>query len=243
MATMRSGAPGRPNDPSERTVSPMAQQIISLLIILHLFCVFLVLTSYTRRSALQNRLLSLMAPYVRTLNLAPASAPYHLTQYDALTGDNSQDDEHFLELEITGADGQPQFHNLNEGSVAFPDARRRYRALASEMVYTLADEATGDNRLAEYSRAAASYALKHYGADAGVIRLKHHLSQPRLLSQLRDGYPEDPHSSNYIVTSYEADVLLDDDGEVQLIKREDRTQVAPPVSKPAANASPAQKGS
>ena len=233
MATMRPSAPARAKDDSVRTASPTTQQLVSLLLIIHLFCVLIVLTSYTRRSALQNRLLALLAPYVRTLNLAPASAPYHLTQYDALTGDNPQDDEHYIELEITGADGAREVHNLNEFALSFPDARRRYRSLATEMAYSLSEEANAENRLAEIARAAAAFGLKRYGADAGVLRLKHHLSQPRLLDQLQEGFPEDPLASRYIVTSYEADVLLDDDGEVQLIKREDRTQVAPPVSKPA----------
>lgn len=231
MAISRPSASTRSSSDAARTAPASAQQIVSLLVILHLFCVFIALTSYTRRSALQNRLLTLLAPYVRTINLAPASAPYHLTQYDALTGDNPQDDEHFVELQIVGADGQPEFHKLDEFAISFPDARRRYRTLASEMVYSLPDEATGDNRLAELARASAGFGLKRLGADSGVLRLKHHLSQPRLLSQLQEGFPPDPTAPQYIVTRYEADVLLDDDGEVQLIKREDRTQVAPPVSK------------
>jgi hypothetical protein len=240
MALPTGGPASRAKAPAGREASATTQQIVSLLIVLHLFCVFLAVTSYTRRSPLQARLLNMLAAYTRTINLAPAQAPYHLTQYDSLIGINPQDDEHFIELEITGENGEREFHNLNEFTIALPDAKRRYRTLSSEMVYNL-DESEDANRLTEIAKAAAAFGLRRHGADTGVLRLKHHMSQPRLLANLQAGFPPDPLASQYIVTRYEADVLLDDDGEVQLVKREDRSQVAP--VRPASPSTAAQKGS
>lgn len=242
MASSTSTAPMGPKRGAGREASATTQQVVSLLLLLHLLCVFLAVTSYTRRSPLQARLLDMMALYTRTINLAPAIAPYHLTQYDALVGDNVQDDEHYLELEFTDASGETQVRNLNEFALSFPDARRRYRTLASEMVYSLGDDAEDQNRLGALAGAAAEFGLKRFGADAGVLRLKHHLSQPRDLENLQAGFPPDPLAPQYIVTSYEADVLLDDDGELQLIKREDKAQVAP-VRSATTPSSSTKKGS
>lgn len=234
MASLRTGGSTRPPANSSPGTPNTTQQVVSLLLVLHLFCVVVALSSYTRRSPLQARLLDLLAPYTRTLNIAPSVAPYHLSQYDALTGDNPEDDEHYLELEYAAADGSRQFLDLSRAAFPLPDARRRYRSLASEMAYSVADEG-GSNRLAELARAAAGYAMREAEVDAAVLRLRHHLSQPRKLEDVREGFPSDPLARQYIVTPYEADVLLDEDGEVQLIKREDRSQVAPPV--PAASPS------
>jgi hypothetical protein len=244
MASSQSGPP-RPKSFAEKTAPPAVQQIVSLLLVLHLFCVALVVTAYTRASALQVRLLDIMALYTRTLDLAPAVAPYHLTQYDALISDNPQDDEHYLELEFVNAEGETEVHNLNEAALPLPDARRRYRTLASEMVYSMGEGTENENRLGQLARAAAAYGLRKWDAEVGVLRLKHHLSQPRLLANLQPGFPPDPTAEPYLMTSYEADVLLDDEGEVQLIKREAKNQVAPVTSPPRSPAkSPAtEKGS
>ena len=186
MASSRPGASLRSTaDPS--TAPPAVQQVVSLALVLHLFCVFLALSSYTRRSPLQSRVLGLLAPYTRTLALAPSVAPYHLTQYDALTGDHPEDDENYLELEVVGPDGEPEFHDLGAFALDFPDARRRYRTLASEMVYSLAPDAVSENRLNELARAAAAYGLRRLGATEGVLRLRRHMSQPRSLAHKAPG--------------------------------------------------------
>lgn len=242
MASSQSGAAPR-GKPEAHEASSTTQQVVSLLLVLHLFCVLIAISSYTRRSALQARLLELLAPYTLTLNLAPSVAPFHLTQYDALLGENPQDDENFLELEITRPNGEVEVHNLNELALPFPDARRRYRTLASEMVYSLGEGAENEYRLSELARAAGRFGLERFDADAGVLRLQHHLSQPRLLENLQAGFPEDPTAPQYLSTRYEADVLLDDDGEVQLIKREDKAQVAPVRSATPPSAASGKKDS
>lgn len=209
----------------------MVQQVVSLLLIVHLFTVAVALSAYTRRSLmprrspLHDRLLQVLAPYARTLNLAPASAPYHLTQYDALTGESEQDDEFYLELEITDANGETVVHRLNELGAGVPESHHRYRRYAADMAWFLSQQR--DVEVGEFALAAASLGLRHWGADSGVLRLKHHLSQPRSINELREGFPADPLADPYKITVYEADVLLDDEGVAQVIKRESKGQVAP----------------
>jgi hypothetical protein len=216
-----------PSPPSGRTCSPGVQQFVSLVLILHLFCVLVALTSYTQRSPLQDRLLSVLAPYTRTLDIAPTVAPYHYTQYDALTGDGDLDDEIYIEIDIENAAGEREKHHLDQLGFGFPDAHKRYSSYAREMAFYVTETGGGDTELGEFAKSVTRYALTELGADAGVLRLKRHISQPRALVNLREGFPQDPLAVEYERVLYEADILLADDGEPQVIKREGRGEVAP----------------
>ncbi|HTN75839.1 MAG TPA: hypothetical protein VL096_11355 [Pirellulaceae bacterium] len=221
--------------------SATTQQVVSLLLVIHLFCVFVALSTYSalsgymRPSALQERLLQLLAPYTRTIDLAPGLAPYHLSHYNASTGASEIDDDFYLEIEVTHDDGSVERRSLNEFGSAFPDAQQRFRAFAADMVFYQSREGAGAIEFGEFARAAAGFALRKMDAEVGVLRLKRHMSQPRLLGDLEEGFPADPHAERYILTLYEADILLAD-GETQLIRREARGVVAPVISTPSSPA-------
>jgi len=51
---------------------------VSLAIFVHLFCVFVVLSSNFSPSELQNRLVKVVSPYTKTLHLDPNFVPFHL---------------------------------------------------------------------------------------------------------------------------------------------------------------------
>lgn len=230
---------------SARAASPGAlpsattQQVVSLLLILHFSCVFLALSTYNalgsfrRPSALQERLLAVLLPYTRTLDIEPGLAPYHLTQYDATTNDNDLDDEYFLEIETAGSDGKPIFRNLNAFSNSFPDAQRRFRTYAVQAAFFLSLGEEGEAPFGEFLRSAAGFALRQLQVEQGVLRLKRHISQTRLLSNLGSEFPPDPLADRYIETLYEANVLLDEDGEAQVIRREGPAVLAPVIPPPA----------
>lgn len=221
-------SPRSPGPPSATT-----QQIISLLLVIHFFCVFVALSSYTalatymRPSALQERLRELLAPYSRTLLISPSLAPYHLTHYNPLSGSGEFDDEVYLELTVTQPDGQQQVVNLASFGSSLPEDQARFRTYAKNMAFYLSREAAGEIEFSEFARAAAGFGLQKLATDVGVLRLKRHISQVRLLEDKDPEYSDDPHDARYILTLYEADVVLADDGEVQLIKREGRGEVAP----------------
>jgi hypothetical protein len=210
-----------------RVCSPGVRQVVSLVLIVHLFCVLVALTSYTQRSALQDRLLNVLAWYTRTFDIAPTVAPYHYTQYDALTGDADLDDEIYLEIDIENAAGERIAYRLDQLGFGFPDAHRRFSAYAREMAFYVNEGGSGDTELGEFAKSVARFALSKLGTDVGVLRLKRHISQPRSLLNLREGFPEDPLATAYERVLYEADILLADDGEPQVIKREGRGEVAP----------------
>ncbi len=213
-----------------RTCPPGVQQVVSLVLVVHLFCVAVALSSYTQRSALQDRLLDLLAPYTRTLDLAPTVAPYHYTQYDALTGDADLDDEIYIEIDIENAGGEREVVRLDQLGFGFPDAHKRFSAYAREMAFYANETGAGDTELGEFAKSVARYALGKLGTDVGVLRLKRQISQPRALVNLREGFPQDPLAPEYERVLYEADILLADDGEPQVIKREGRGEVAPVLS-------------
>jgi hypothetical protein len=213
--------------PDEKAAPPgntPAQQVVTFLLIVHLICIAVALASYTRRSALQSRMLNLFAVYTRTLDLDPYVAPYHISQYDALSGVNPQDDELFLAFETTTDDGETQTYNFSDFGLSTPDSQRRFRAYATEMYYGINSE--DPEAPAFFARIAGGFALRRMETDTGVLRLMRHMSQPRLLEELQPGFPPDPSAAKYVVPLYEADILLDNE-EVQVIKREPRTQVAP----------------
>lgn len=213
--------------------SATTQQIISLLLVIHFFCVFVALSSYTalatytRPSALQERLRDLLAPYSRTLLIAPSLAPYHLTHYNPLSGAGEVDDEVYLELTVTSPAGEARAVDLANFGSSFPDDQARFRTYAKNMAFYLSREAAGEIEFSEFARAAASYGLRQLDTDVGVLRLKRHISQVRLLEDKDPEYSDNPADARYILTLYEADVVLADDGEVQLIKRAGRGEVAP----------------
>ncbi len=230
MASSRS-----PAAPSGAPPSATTQQVVSLLLVLHLSVVFLSLSTYNalgsfrRPSALQDRLMEVLRPYTRTLDIEPGLAPYQLTQYDATNNANDLDDEYFLELEIEDEEGQPIITNLNQYGGGSPDSRQRFRAYAVQAAFFLSLQTDGEVAFGEFMRSAAGFALRQMNVDSGVLRLKRHISQPRLLSDLGSEFPPDPHDERYIDTLYEANVLLADDGEPQLIKLEGAAVVAPVI--------------
>jgi hypothetical protein len=187
--------------------------IVSLAIFIHLFCLFVVLSSNFAPSALQDRLVQIFAPYARTLNLDPNFTAYHLT-----TG-SPEDDFHLIEVETV--EGQ---------TMSFPPAGwhggfayRRYPSVAHVMAFSAAAEI--DQATAELAKAFGDHVLAGTGSTRGVVRCRRHRTQPRILS---GSDPDDPLAAEYYATLYEADVWRDQRAGVQVLKRSAKGQVAPP---------------
>jgi hypothetical protein len=234
MASPKSTAPKMP--------SPVVQQVVSLLLVLHLFCVVLALSTFTNRSGLQERLLDVFAPYTRTLYLAPSSPVYQLSRYDALTGSFGQDDDHYVEIEFTNAAGEREIHTLDEGAIGESESKRRYREFAALMFLSSSEDRGNEYQLGELAKAAARYLMQKYDVDVATLRLKRHLSQPRSLSNLSEGFPPDPNSAQYKLTTFEADMIWDrDQDEMLLVKREDKAHVSPVID-PAQTSPPREQG-
>src|SRR5262245_29887068 len=61
------------------SLDPTLRSVISLLLVLHLFCVAVVLSSNFRRSILQNELVRIFACYTQLLDFDPQFTPYYYT--------------------------------------------------------------------------------------------------------------------------------------------------------------------
>lgn len=92
-------------------VSDNVRTFVSLLLFVHLFCVAVVLSSNFIPSALQGRLVEVVAPYTKTLHLDPNFVPFQLT---------------------AGQDGLSRLHQWQvvdqNGKIThrFPDSQTRY---------------------------------------------------------------------------------------------------------------------
>ena len=77
--------------------------------------------------------------------------------------------------------------------------------------------------------------MRENGANRAIVRCILRMSQPFDLSLLDPGYPpDDPTDPRYEITTYEADVWIDpEDGQILLIKRASRAEVAPRQTAPA----------
>jgi hypothetical protein len=232
----------RPKTAESTMPSPVVQQVVSLLLVLHLFCIVLAMSTFTRRSGLQERLLDVFAPYTRMLYLAPTSAVYQLCQYDALTGGYPRDDDHYLEIEFINSAGERESHALDEQALGVPESKRRYREYAALMFVSSLEDGGNEYYLGEMAKSAAKFAMQKYDVDVATLRLKRHLSQPRSLSNLSEGFPADPNADQYKLTSFEADMIWDrDEDEILLVKREDKAQVSP-VIQPTKPSPPREQG-
>jgi hypothetical protein len=193
--------------------SPVVRTLASLAIFIHLFCVLVVLSSNFAPSALQDRLVQILAPYTRTLNLDPNFTPFHLT-----TG-SAEDDFHLIEVETVEGEKVEFPGGGWHGSFAY----RRYPTVAHVMAYSAA--ADSDQETAELAKSFGGHVLARAGAKRAVVRCVRHRTQPRTLLGTD---PDDPLASSYYSTVYEADVWRDPHAGVQVLKRSAKGQVAPP---------------
>jgi hypothetical protein len=218
---------------------PTLRSVLSLLIFIHCFCVLVVLSSTFRRSALQSRLVSIFGPYTQLLAFDPGFfTPYYYTQ-----GQTSDDDAIIVADLYAEADRPIEQLEILK-TVTLPDGgsrwladRRRAIALAQLMAGYADPENEADELSGEIARGVGSRLMREHGAKRAALRCVRRLSQPLDLSTLFANFPPDnPEASEYDEVLYEADVWLDEDGEVQVQRRVAQAEAAPRRASPAAGA-------
>lgn len=209
--------------------------VISLLICMHLFCVAVVLASNFRRSALQARLVSIFAGYTKLLHFDPEFTPYYYTLGRA------SDDDSWLTIELYPSADQPVAQQESVKTVRLPDGGSNWfenRARGFHLAKLLATSAEpgveNDDLTGEIARSVGGWAMRTTGNHRAVVRCIRRMSQPYDLATLNPGFPPDrPKDLAYDSMVYEADVWTDEDGQVQLLKRASRAEVAPRQAGPA----------
>lgn len=227
---MASAAPAK-----STTIDPTLRSVISLLLVLHLFCVAVVLSSNFRRSLLQNELVRIFACYTQLLDFDPQFTPYYYT-----LGRPLDDDTVFvIDLYARGdlpASGQPLAATVRlptGGSNWFGD-RERYFRLARLLAWYADPDNENDDITGEIVRSVGARIMHETGNKRAVLRCIRRESQPPPTVPLNPGYPEDePTNPAYEQLVYEADVWIDEEG-VLVQKRSAAAEVAPRQTNPPA---------
>ena len=227
-------SPQQPSADAGISDSPGAtlRSILSLLIVIHFVCVLTVLGSTHRRSRLQARLVGIFGPYTQLLAFDPGPGfftPYFYTQARAededaiITADLYADADRRVEEQERLATA-----TLPEGGSRWLADHRRAITLARQLAFYADSEIEADELSGEIARAVGARLMREHGARRSVVRCTRRLSQPLDLSTLFAGFPpDDPKAAAYDQILYEADVWIDEDGEVQVQKRVAAAEAAP----------------
>lgn len=203
--------------------------VISLLICIHLFCVAVVLAANFRRSPLQGRLVSIFSGYTKLLHLDPEFTPYYYTL------GRPSDDDSWLVIDLYPSAEQPVAQQESVKTVRLPESgsnwfenRKRGFQLAKLLASNAEPGTENDDLTGEIARSVGGWAMRTTGNHRAVVRCVRRMSQPLDLAALNPGFPPDrPADAAYDSTIYEADVWTDEDGQVQLLKKASRAEVAP----------------
>lgn len=218
-------AQGGPKLPSEAV-----QALLSVALFIHLFCVFVSLSSNWIRSPVQRRLLVILRPYTQLLNIDLNFTPYHLTHGRRYEVDNC------IEVDIEDEQGGKTTMRLPpDDSMRAGKAYARYKALANIMAFfAIMEEENGVSHVAQSvaAHAFAAHLATNAPADDVAIRGEIRSQQHNLQTTeaLRNGVPgqADPNDASFFGTSYVADIHVDrTSGEVRIHKRTGRGEAAP----------------
>ena len=215
------------------TLSETTKSIVTLLLLIHLLCVFICLSANWSRSPLQTRLLQILAPYTQLLNIDLSFTPYHLTHAQQYDVDN------FIEIEIWArATDTTRIRLPQTGQFQGSQAYHRAKTLADVMAFhALRDD---DETTGTLAQSVANYALKHRVVPSeiehphtaelrGTVRVRQHMLQAT--NDLRAGN-NNPSADQYYRTAYEADVDVDrDTGKVWIHTRPDASGEAAPAAR------------
>lgn len=215
-----------PQPPPVIAWSSEVRSLVSLLLFIHLFVVFVAVTTYTRPSGLQERLHELFSPYLRTLHLSAFPVTYPFARYH-LTHALPTDVDFTCEVDYKGPEGR-QTVTIPERPLWPRIRQRRYQALANA-AGALTDEEADEDLGGILPRAIAGSVLKSHGATEGTFRCRAHylalIDQMTEVDAGRRGPLE-----NFRVT-YEAQVISSG-GTVELLKKSTTLEVAPIETRP-----------
>jgi hypothetical protein len=214
------------------------RSIVSVALFVHLFCVAVVLSSNYRRSLLQNRLVSIFACYTELLHFDPDFTPYYYTF------GRPRDDDTWIVIDLYADAEQPVTAQALAKSVRLPEGgtnwlgdRRRCFRLAHMLAFYGDPENENDEVAgaiaSEIARSVAARMMRQSNNRRAVVRCIRRMSQPLDLATLDPGFPPDrPTDPAYDVTVYEADVWIDEDNQMQALRRASRAEVAPRQTTP-----------
>lgn len=201
----------------QREIDPGPRSVISLLILIHLFCVFVALFGNESASVLRNRLVGILGPYTRLLNIDPEfTAGFHLTHA------MEYEDDHQLIIELDGIEEPVVYPAKSRGSLNLwlGFREQRWRMLAQRLGVLVSDE--NDDAVAELARAIGSAVFADSESRHLVLRCRR--LRPSELNSDIDYTIDDPATYELL---YSADVLQDAQGIVRVHKQIAADEAAP----------------
>ena len=201
--------------------------VVSLLLFIHLFCVFVALCANYEPSGLQVRFLRVVRAYTQLLNFDLNQTPYQLTHAEAIDVDHR--------IEVLPADSDENDPTAWRRIVSGHPAGERYKRY--ERLGEIVDVSTElgiDRRVATLASSVGAYSLAQEKIRPKQIRFRRH-SLVSLEAYSPQGTPEDrdPHSPRYFSVIYAANAVVDEStGTVEVVKIESASDVARPGATP-----------
>jgi hypothetical protein len=189
--------------------------LISLLIVVHLFFVFVSLHANYSRSQLLGRILRRFGFYTQLLNLDPDFKPYYLTHA------TEADVDHRIEILPVG---EARWHTLAAQGWAAAAEHARLQRLAAAMAYVAEDESAA----ARLAQAVGEHVLHQRGLAPRQIRVRRHMLQDWEVIRSGTARERDPDSEVYFRTPYIVGCVVSGDGRVQVVRMAGTGEVAQP---------------
>lgn len=211
---MTSKSPGSSATPP--ATSPW-QTILSLLIVFHLFFVFLALGSNYSRSSLTYDLLNRFAFYTRLFNFDLDFTPYHLTH------GTDADVDHRSEVLAKGSE---EWIVFPRGGFRGADSYKRQQRFAAMWAF----QALNGGQPALFAQALGNYVSRQQHLVPQQVRCRKHFQQPREDVAGGTAAQRDPEDPSRFSVAYTANVIVNADASVDVIRVEETGQVAVPVN-------------
>jgi hypothetical protein len=215
---------------------PETRTWVSLLLFVHLFMLFVAVTTYTRPSTLQTRLHELFAPYLRNLHLTAYPVTYPFARYH-LTHATESDADFFVEVDVQKPDGSSELVTIPADGLQPLVRFRRYQALA-DVAGTLASGELGEGASTILPKLIAASVLARHQASGGSVRIRaHRLPDIDVLFDLEAVARAARENVN---TTYEAQVITSAAG-VELLRKSTTLEEAPVESRPRGGVAPPRR--
>jgi len=212
-----------PDEPTSPEIDSTTKGVISLLLFIHLFVLWVVMstgTSMLHTSMLQDRLVGLFRPYTQPTNLEIQSAPYHL-----FSG-RPDEYEHFFRVEHTSDSGDQTTYQV-PGPELGGSWKDPYRYNRLAQLLSIQAELNDDTIPAEIVNGIGQYFIRRAGGGKVSVSCIRRNPQPMELVQDGQEFHADPRDASYENQTYRATVLFDSEGKFQVVKEMAAEHVAP----------------
>ncbi len=200
---------------------------VSLAIFIHLFLVFVALSSNVA-SGLQGKLLASFSYYLYPLNLTVD----YSTNYQ-LTHGLSLDADHAIEVDVPSAQGEPEVFRIPRDGWRGGESFRRQQKLANVAADWLT--AQDDEFKQHIPQALSARYMQQAKADSARVRIKSHLLLDARTAASADKAQSDPNAAGLYRTLYDA-TARSLGGQILLKESTDALEAAPAANSPQTQA-------